>query len=299
MGLLTASFGFAHRWLLFRGVKSRVAVGPAGPVHYYDVPGVGPHGTLVLQHGIGAEALHFLPVLRGLRRHFGRIVVPDLPGHGRSSPAPQMSPEALFAGFSTALDHALDEVPDGAPDGAHGDNPIVFGNSLGGAMAMQWGMERPERTRALILASPAGAMLEPAALAAFLERFAFTDRAAVLDFFGRLNPRVPYGASWFADDVRATFHRPHIRQLLASVRPEHGFASERLGALRTPTLLLWGKADRLMPPEMLAWYRAHLPPDITTVEEPEGVGHCPQVDRPGWTVRRILAFTEQNRQKVR
>lgn len=285
MGLLTTSFAFAHRWLLFRGVRSRVVVGADGPVHYYDMRGTGPHGTLVLQHGIGAEALHFLPMLRGLRRHFGRVVLPDLPGHGRSSPAAEMSPEALFAGFSTAVDHALDEGPD--------REAVVFGNSLGGAMAVQWGIERPERTRALILASPAGAVMEPAALAAFLERFAFPDRAAVIDFLGRLHPRVPPGARWVAEDVRATFHRPHIRQLIASVRPEHGFGPERLGLLQPPTLLLWGKADRLMPPEMLAWYRAHLPPGVATVEEPDGIGHCPQVDRPGWTVRRILAFTEQ------
>ena len=83
MGLLTTAFAVAHRWLLLRGAHSRVAVGPAGAVHYYDVPGTGPRGTLVLQHGCGAEALHFLPVLRGLRRHFSRTVVPDLPGHGR------------------------------------------------------------------------------------------------------------------------------------------------------------------------------------------------------------------------
>ncbi|MDP2313787.1 MAG: alpha/beta hydrolase [Pseudomonadota bacterium] len=288
MGFLTTSFAFAHRWLLFRGVKSRVAVGPqgseVGPVHYYDVPGTGSHGTLVLQHGIGAEALHFVPILRGVRRHFRRIIVPDLPGHGRSAPAPRMSPEALFAGFSLAVDHALDSGPD--------DRAVVFGNSLGGAMAVQFGIERPERTRGLILASPAGAVMDADVLAAFLQRFTFPDRAATLEFMARLNPKVPFGASLIAHEVRATFHRPHIRELLASVRPEHGFAPERLGAIRSPTLLLWGKADRLMPPEMLAWYRAHLPAAATTVEEPEGVGHCPQVDRPGWTVRTILGFTE-------
>jgi pimeloyl-ACP methyl ester carboxylesterase len=84
MGLLTTAFAVAHRWLLIRGARSRVVEGPGGAVHYYDVPGTGPRGTLALQHGIGAEALHFFPVLRGLRRHFARIVVPDLPGHGRS-----------------------------------------------------------------------------------------------------------------------------------------------------------------------------------------------------------------------
>jgi pimeloyl-ACP methyl ester carboxylesterase len=47
-----------------------------------------------------------------------------------------------------------------------------------------------------------------------------------------------------------------------------------------------------MPREMLAWYRRHLP-SHATIEEPDALGHCPQVDDPGWTARRIRVFTEQ------
>jgi pimeloyl-ACP methyl ester carboxylesterase len=279
MGLLRTAYAIGHRWLLVRGVESRTVEGAGGPLHFYDAPGTGRHGTLVLQHGIGAESLHFFPILAALRRHFGRVILPDLAGHGRSAPAPEMSPEALFTGFAAVLDHA---VPEPA---------VVFGNSLGGAMAVQWAIERPERTRALILASPAGAILEEAALTSFLSRFTFPDRPAVLAFFAQLNPRVPWGSSLVADDVRASFLRPHIRALLASVRPDHGFAPAQLAAIRSPTLLVWGRSDRLMPREMLAWYRAHLPAGAT-IEEPEGIGHCPQTDSPSWTVRRIRVFTE-------
>lgn len=283
MGLLDASFALAHRVLLFRGARSRFARAPTGRVHFYDLRGRGEHGTLVLQHGIGAESLHFVPVLPLLRRHYGRVLLLDLPGHGRSDPAPTMTPETVFEGFAHALDEALTEAD--APD----RRAVVFGNSLGGAMAAQYALERPERTRALILASPAGAAVAAERMAELLGSFDFADTAAVLAFMAKLNPRVPLGASLFAGDVRARFSRPHIRALLASVRPEHGLPPEKLAGLTMPTLLLWGRLDRLMPPEMLAWYRAHLPPGAL-IEEP-ACGHCPQVDRPVWTARRILRFS--------
>jgi pimeloyl-ACP methyl ester carboxylesterase len=258
----------------------RVERGPISALRWgTDLPRV------VFLHGGGQNAHTWDTVILGLGLPALAI---DLPGHGRSAPAAEMSPEALFAGFSLALDHALDADVTGGGDG----RAVVFGNSLGGAMAVQWAIERPERTRALILASPAGAALPAADMAAFLTRFAFPDRAAVLDFMRRLNPRVPLGASLIAADIRANFHRPAIRALIASVGPQHGFAPERVGGIQAPTLLVWGKADGLMPPEMLAWYRTHLPASAR-IDEPEGVGHCPQVDRPAWTVRTILEFTQQ------
>lgn len=253
--------------------------GPDGGVHWYEIPGGG-EGTLVLQHGIGAEGLHFLPIVPFLRPHFRRLVLPDLPGHGRSDAPGTMSPEAVFEGVTAALDEALDEPA------------VVFGNSLGGAMMTQFALERPDRTSALVLASPAGAILPEERLRDFLSGFDFADRRAVLAFFARLNPKVPLGAQLFAGDVRANFARPAIRALLASVRSDHGIPAERLAALAPPTLLLWGQRDKLMPPEMFDWYRAHLPASAI-IEEPEDVGHCPQVDRPSWTARRILTFKRQ------
>jgi pimeloyl-ACP methyl ester carboxylesterase len=189
-----------------------------------------------------------------------------------------MTPEAVFDGFAAALDEALDEPA------------VVYGNSLGGAMAAQYALERAARTQGLILASPAGARLSEEALAALLSGFDFADRAAVLGFLARLNPKVTLGARLIASDVRANFARPAVRALVANIRTEHHIAPERLATLAMPTLLLWGRLDGLLPAEMREYYRAHLPAHAA-FEEPDHVGHCPQSDRPRWTAGRILRFT--------
>lgn len=282
MGVLGALDRVIRGGMYAAGLRGRTLDTSVGPVHYYEAKGRGPLPTLVLQHGIGAaNATHFAPIAMLARRWFRRVIVPELPGHGRSATPAEISPESVFAGFHEVLDRTLDEPA------------IVYGNSLGGAMAIQFAQLRPERTRALILASPGGAPLAEEAWRSFVAGFDMDDRARTLDFFQRLHHRVPMGSRWVLGDVRRMFHQPHMRALLASIRPDHFFAPEAVAGLRAPTLLLWGRSDRVMFPEMLEFYRTHLPAG-TRVEEPEGIGHCPQIERPFWTLRRILEFSREH-----
>lgn len=279
MGLLRPLQAFGHAWLRLRGVRTVHIDSPVGRLHYYDAPGTGTLPTLVLQHGIGAgSAIQFALHMLLLRRHHRRVIVPDLPGHGLSDASPEMSPEVVFAGFAEVLDRTLAEPA------------VLYGNSLGGAMAVQYARMRPERVRGLFLASPAGAAIDPQEAEHFLRGFDMPDDDATMRFFARLYHRVPPGARFLAGDIRAIFNQPHMRALFEAIRPHHFFTPEVVAGLTAPTLLLWGRSDRVMLPSMLAFYRQHLPPG-SVVEEPEGVGHCPHLDRPRWTARRILAFS--------
>lgn len=280
MGLLSTTETVVRGYLRLRGVESRWVDTYVGRVHVFDAPGSGPLPTLVLQHGIGAgNSVQMAGPLLLLRRHFRRVIAPDLVGHGLSPAAPEMTPEVVFAGFAGALDAVLDEPA------------VIVGNSLGGAMALTYAMMCPERTRGLVLLSPAGATLPDDAWPRFLAGFDMPDRAAALDFLGRLYHRVPWYARWAAHEIGGVFSSGPIRSLLAAIRPDHAFPPEALATIAAPTLLVWGRSDRVMLPEMLAYYRRHLPA-AATVEEPEGVGHCPQLDRPFWTARRIHQFAQ-------
>jgi pimeloyl-ACP methyl ester carboxylesterase len=100
---------------------------------------------------------------------------------------------------------------------------------------------------------------------------------------------VPAWAPLFAEDVRARFALPHVRELVQSFRDGAHFAPERLAEHRVPTLLQWGRADRLLPSSMLAWWKTHLP---ATFEEPE-VGHAPHFDAPVAFYRRVRDFSQE------
>jgi pimeloyl-ACP methyl ester carboxylesterase len=273
-GTLDALDRGLHALAGFGGARAFDTRTALGTLRVYETRSQGPLPTLVLLHGLAAgSAAQYVPFLLAGRGAFRRIVVPDLPGHGASPPLPEMNTPALYAAVVAALDTVLDEPP------------IVYGNSLGGAVAVHYGLVRP--TRGLFLTSPAGTPLPEPLLRALLERLLITDATAAAVLLSRLHARPPVWARFVAGDVRARFSQPHIRALVRSVCNEHGFSPEVLRGLVPPTLLVWGAADRVLPEEMLAYWQAHL---RATIERPAGIGHVPHLEAPVWTWRRLLRF---------
>ena len=176
-----------------------------------------------------------------------------------------------------ALDAVLDEPA------------VVCGNSLGGAVALRYALDRPERVRGLVLTSPAGAPLSDDELATLRSGFDLGTDADARAFMARLYHRRPWFGPIVAGEVRTLMHRPVIRDLLASARADDAPTPPELAALRPPTLLWWGRSERLLPPSGLAYLRANLPAHAV-VEEPEGLGHCPHIDDPARLAERIVTF---------
>lgn len=97
------------------------------------------HGpAIVLVHGLGSRAEHWLPTARLLARHH-RVVLVDLPGHGLSD-----MPEPLTLEHAAqALDLSL---------AAQSPTPcILVGHSVGGLVAAAEALDHPERLRGLVL----------------------------------------------------------------------------------------------------------------------------------------------------
>ncbi|WP_437679200.1 alpha/beta fold hydrolase [Sorangium sp. So ce131] len=281
MGILPLAERVARTALNRAGVQSRWVDTSVCRLHLYDGAGTGPLPTIVLLHGIGSSALPYAPVLQRLRRRARRVIAAEAPGHGWSAaPACAFTPECLSTAMNELLDRELDEPA------------VVVGNSLGGAVAVSYALSSPDRVRALVLASPAGACMEPTELEQLLGLFKLRSRADARSFFARLYHRVPWFAPLVADDVVRMFSREAILSFTRSARCEHAFTPEQLGSLAMPVLLIWGRSDRLMPSANLAYYRRHLPPHAT-IEEPEGIGHCPQVDDPRRFADRVAAFAEE------
>jgi pimeloyl-ACP methyl ester carboxylesterase len=263
------------------GMKSRWQNGGDMDLHFYEGSGRGPLPTVVMLHGLGAAGSSFAGVAARLRPHVRRVLVPELPGHGSSVyPNRRVTPDALLEGVSGVLDDLLDEPA------------ILYGNSLGGALALQYAIRRPERVRALVLASPAGARLEEDEWHELVASFAIKDRREAKRFIERVYHRPPWFLALFAHEFPELLSKPAVRDILESATPDHAPHPDALAALPMPTLLLWGRSERLLPASALAYFRKHLPPHAV-IEEPEGFGHAPQLEEPTRIAARIVAFARE------
>jgi pimeloyl-ACP methyl ester carboxylesterase len=249
-------------------------------VHVLEASGRGKLPTLVLLHGFSSAGVHYFPLLHSLRRRFRRIVLPDLPAHGFSgTPRGGVRGETLQGGLTEALDAVLDEPV------------ILFGNSLGGIAAIRYALARPARVRGLLLCSPSGAAMDADELARFAGMFRIESHGAALDFIDRVMARPSAMRQVLAWGLRRKFQNPEMRALIDSITPDDMLDPVELRGLRPPTLLLWGRDERILPASHLAFFREHLPPHAR-VEEPHGFGHSPYLEAPARLSGDILRFAE-------
>lgn len=271
------------RYALARqGITSSHVMTSLGGLHLYDAVGRGKLPPVVVLHGIASTATSFGPLLAHLHRDFRRIVAPDYPGHGFSAhDGVELRPRRLFERVASALDETLDEPA------------IVVGNSLGGALAIRYAFERPERVRALVLLSPGGARCSDDDWAAIRETFNVTSRSKAQAFLQRLYHRRPWFAPIVAHEVVQNIGARAVREVLEAASNDDTLTGEELGTIAAPILFLWGQSERILPATHFEYYAKHLPRHAV-IERPEGFGHCPHMDQPGKLARRIATFVRSH-----
>jgi len=232
---------------LLRGFESRVANIDGVRTRYF-VGGQGP--PLVVVHGLGGAAVNFTllaPLLA--RRH--RVLIPDLPGHGKTEPLERADDLTAYADHVAALAELEGMFP--AP---------LIGYSMGGVIALRLAVSRPKSVTALALVAAAGIVsvsrraeiwlavtgaLRPAQIMTrFRGTFARRPRLRWLPFglWGAVDPPAlaPEGVLGFLEGPsQHTDVGMAGRALLRDdPRPD-------LDHVRCPVLLLWGSRDRLVP----------------------------------------------------
>ena len=264
--------GMTSRWIEVGGMR----------VHVYDGRGSGELPTTVLIHGLGSAGISFGRVAARLRPHVKRVVVPELPGHGLTThPGDRrVTPELVLETIAAALDQVVREPV------------VVVGNSLGGAIAIDYAKRHPEQVRALVLVSPAGARLPDEEWRRLVAAFAVTGATEARRFLERIYHRPPWFLALVAHEFPDLLNRRAVRDILETSTPEHSALPEDLASLAMPVLLLWGRSERLLPAEALAYFRLHLPAHAV-IEEPIGFGHSPQLEHPERLARRIVEFARE------
>src|SRR3954454_11235339 len=313
-GELSGIEAFSQRRLYARGDLD-LAVGfeglfrlPSGRpplLRIHDVPvgklkistltmGEGP--DMLLLHGLGGAKSSFFDTAAALSRRY-RVHALDLPGFGGSSKPASAPYGARYA--ARAVIGAIDAL---GIERAH-----LVGNSMGGRVAIEVGLERPDRVRGLALLCPAVAfvrrdwhwlvrILRPqlGMLPHSLGRKRIEQQFWAL--FADRDLVDPSVADIVVDEFERIYRSPGARlAFLASARAiyletrwgRRGF-SPRRAQLRPPALFVWSSHDRIIPER----FRPHVERWLPSAEQVvlDGCGHVPQVERPELTTPLIARF---------
>lgn len=262
-------------------------------------------------HGLGGSAHNWTDFAGVLRDRFA-IEAIDLPGHGRSGPAPD-NDYSLDAHAQVVIDY-LDQSERG---------PVhLVANSMGGAVSVLVADRRPDLVRTLTLISPA---VPDNRIRAFPLRNDPRAALVVVPGLGELvlhqyNRRFSVEARvrgtikvCFADprrypkqrlaeaitEQRARAQLPWAETAVARstrglaaaqfIRGRVGWATLR--RLTVPTLVVWGDTDRLVAPDLAPYVAAAIPDSRLLVLE--DVGHTAMMEVPEVTARAMVALVEE------
>jgi pimeloyl-ACP methyl ester carboxylesterase len=252
------------------------------PIHYLAA---GEGRPLVLLHALGESALDWRWVLPALA-HTNRIYAPDLPGFGYSGkPSAEYSPD-FFARFVSAYLDALGL-----------DHVALVGNSIGGLAALRLALSEPARVGALGLVASAGLGRE-ITYALRLPTLPGYGEAAVawgktpLGAFQRAWSRVPllFGrpervpGEWITEQTQIAQLPGFTEATMVALRAQVDMGGQRevlvdqLPHLGMPTLIIWGKRDRVFPYTQGQKAASHLRQGV--LELLPDCGHLPHVEQP-------------------
>ena len=248
---------------------------------------------MICVHGLGGTKASFLPTVAALADHH-RVIAMDLPGFGDSDKPLGAAYDAPY--FASAIEALLDELEI--------ERGHLIGNSMGGRVAIEMGLLRPERTGRIALLSPGARLVARAAAGAGCLQ-------APLPLLGLIQPAprvitepivrnlVPGGKDgWSAAGVdeflrsfltprgRVAFYEAARNIYLDEPHGERGFWT-RLAELSPQTLFIWGRHDQLVP----IGFRKHVERALPAARHLElDCGHVPQLEAPKQTHDAIREF---------
>lgn len=237
-------------------VLTESTVTVAGNTIFFAEAGNG--APVVMLHGGGPGASgvsNYSRNIEALAEHF-RVIVPDMPGYGRSAKGVDQSDP--FGYLAETIRGLIDELGLATVD--------LIGNSYGGAAALRLALDTPHRVGKLILMGPGGIGTTrgtPTAglksllsyyggsgpsrdkLAAFIRNYLVYDGGSVPEAL--IDTR--YTASVDPEVVAdPPLRRPSGPMALRTLWRMDLTRDKRLRQLPTPTLVLWGRDDKVNRP---------------------------------------------------
>ena len=242
------------------------------------VAGDGP--PVVFMHGAGG--LVWDPFLDGLGQSF-TVYAPEHPGTSVGNPD-AINPIDNLWDLVLYYYEVFDQL------GL--ESPPIIGHSFGGMMAAEIAATNPERVGKLVLLSPIGLWRDDAPVKNWMIITPATDLPKYL----LADPEGPLAQQMFDlpedPDTRVATQLQMIWSMACTGKfvwpiPDKGL-KKRIHRIAAPTLIVWGKQDRLVPPVYADEFKSRIPQ--AQVELVEQAGHIPHLEQMETVSRLVLDF---------
>lgn len=274
---------------------------PGGVRAHYRESGNPKGRTILLLHGFTASTATWDPWIRELSEEY-RLVALDLPGHGLTRTPAEWRP--TMDAYAETVEAFVE---------ARGLGPVVLaGQSMGGHVAWEYALRRPERVRALVLVASAGwpetrpelTRENPSVAILRTEwgrkimrdvdnsgvlrqglKAAYQDDALVTDAL----------VTRYAELMRAPGRRDLIIDLTLGFRERRFATADTMATIKAPTLILHGEEDVVVPVDHARRFDETIP-DSTLIAYAD-VGHMVNEELParsatdldGWLDRTLTS----------
>lgn len=275
----------------YGGPTSRyVELTPGQIIHLRDE---GPRDgrPVLLLHGSNASLHTWQPWTDRLTAAGYRVIRFDFPGHGLSSPAPSRDySAAAYVGVTDAVVRRLGL-----------GRVVVAGNSMGGGVAWRYAIAHPDQVAALVLVDASGQpepqsrdlpigfriarspLLRPLAASITPRSLIEQSLHQSVSVQGIVTPAM-------VDRYWELLRYPGNREATIDrfSQPPGPRDEAGLKGIMAPTLILWGREDRLIPVGSAAWFAARLPNARVTILDQ--IGHIPMEEAPDRSLAPVLAL---------
>lgn len=269
-----------------------VELAPGTVIHLRDE---GPRNAfpIVLLHGSNASLHTWEPWVARLKGRF-RVISFDFPAHGLSGPVPSRDYSAesyvaiteKVAGYLGLTRFALG------------------GNSMGGGVAWRYAAKHPDQIAALILVDAAGKPPTGPSKSTPLG-FRIANTPILRDIAATVTPRALMESSFkqsvavqaiatpamidrYWELLRYPGNRQATLDRFGGYRP--AVATNAVAGITAPTLVLWGRDDRVIPVDSAAWFSGQLPNARVAILD--NVGHLPMEEAPDRALAPVIELLE-------
>ena len=240
--------------------------------------------TVILLHGLGAQAESWQLTIPALAANY-HVIAPDQVGFGKSDKPFLKYRVGTYTDF---LDKFMAELKI--------EKASLVGNSMGGWVAGLMAVKYPNRVEKIVLADAAGILPENintdaiyqlnnstrdeirANLKLIFATPAFQNNEALVDQF--MTQRVVTNDGYT------------INSLIESIKRKEDFLNDRLGEIKKPTLIIWGKQDGLLPVSDAEIFKKGIANSQLVIFD--NCGHVPQFEKAVDFNKTVLEFLGKN-----